>query len=100
MDWLGATRDVVIIIVALISLAANVLLIILGWRLWALVKGMKAEIDPILSSVQRTSDSIRGTSTVVGDVIIGPVAKAAALGVAAQTMVRSLGTIGRGGRLK
>ena len=78
MDWLGATRDVIIIIVAVFSLAANVLLIILGWRLWTLVKGLKAEVDPILASVQRTSDTIRGTSTVVGDVVIGPVAKAAA----------------------
>ncbi len=98
MDWLGAFRDVVIIIVALISLAANVLLIILGWRLWTLVKGLKAEVDPILGSVQRTSDTIRGTSTVVGDVVIGPLAKAAAMGVAAQTLVRSLGTISRGGK--
>jgi hypothetical protein len=97
VDWLGATRDVIIIFVALFSLAANVLLIILGWRLWTLVKGLKAEVDPILASVQRTSDTLRGTSTVVGDVVIGPVARAAALGVAAQTLVRSLATISRGG---
>jgi hypothetical protein len=30
-------------------------------------------------------------------VVIGPVARAAALGVAAQTLVRSLATISRGG---
>jgi hypothetical protein len=98
VDWLGATRDLIIIIVALVSLAANVLLIILGWRLWTLVKGLQAEVQPILASVQRTSDTVRGTSTIVGDVVVGPVAKAAAMGVAAQTLVRSLATIGRGGR--
>jgi hypothetical protein len=100
VDWLGATRDVIIIIVALIALAANVLLIVLGWRLWTLIKGIRAEIDPIVQSVQRTSDTIRGTTTVVGDVVIGPLAKAAAMAVAARTLVRSLGTIGRGGRIK
>ncbi|MGH2352372.1 MAG: hypothetical protein ACRDI2_03865 [Chloroflexota bacterium] len=98
MDWLGATRDVIIIVVALVSLAANVLLIILGLRIWSLVRAVKAELDPIMSSVNRTSDTIRGTTTVVGDVIIGPVARLAAIGAAAQTLVRSLLTISRGGQ--
>ena len=98
MDWLEAMRDVVIIIVAFVSLAANVLLIVLGWRLWKLVKSLKAEIDPILASVNRTSDTLRGTTTVIGDVVVGPVAKLAAMSAAAQTLVRSATTISRGGR--
>ena len=98
MDWLGATRDVIIIFVALVSLAANVLLIVLGWRLWSLVKQLKADVDPILESARRTSDTVRGTTTVLGDVVVGPLARLAAMGVAAQTMVRSLTTITRGGR--
>jgi hypothetical protein len=98
VDWLGAIRDWVIIIVAVFSLAANVLLILLGLRLWSLVKALKAEVDPILASVNRTSDTLRGTTTVIGDVVVGPLAKAAAMAVAAQTLVRSLTTITRGGR--
>jgi hypothetical protein len=91
-------RDVVIIVVALVSLAANVLLIVLGLRIWGLVKTMKAEVDPILASVQRTTDTVKGTTTVVGDVIVGPVAKLAAMAAATQTLLRSLTTIGRGGQ--
>jgi hypothetical protein len=98
VDWLAATRDVVIIVVAFVSLAANVLLIILGWRLWGVVKALRAEVEPILASVNRTSDTLRGTSTLVGDIVVGPLARLAAMGVAAQTMVRSLTTISRGGR--
>jgi len=98
VDWLGAIRDFIIIIVALVTLAANVLLIILGWRLWTLVQELRAEVEPILASVQRTSDTVRGTSTVVGDVVIGPLARAAALPVAAQTLARSLTTVSRGGQ--
>jgi hypothetical protein len=98
VEVLAATRDLIIIFVALISLAANVLLIVLGWRLWTLVKSLKAEIDPIISSVNRTSETLRGTTTLVGDVVVGPVAKVAAMSVAAQTLVRSLTTIARGGR--
>lgn len=98
MDWLGATRDVIIIIVALVSLAANVLLIILGLRLWRLVQSLRSELEPIVTSLQRTSDTVRGTTTLVGDVVIGPVAKAAGVAVALQTLIRSLVIIGRGGR--
>ena len=98
MDWLGAIRDWVIIIVAVVSLAANVLLILLGLRLWWLVKALKAEVEPILASMNRTSDTLRGTTTVIGDVVVGPLAKVAAMAVAAQTLVRSLTTITRGGR--
>ncbi len=98
MDVLGATRDIIIIIVALVSLGANVMLILLGLRLWALVKSLKSELDPIRSSMLRTSDTLRGTTTVIGDVVVGPLAKLAAMGVAAQTLVRSLTTITRGGR--
>ena len=44
MEWLGATRDVVIIAVALTSLAANVALIVLAWRMWVLVRSLREEI--------------------------------------------------------
>lgn len=98
MDWLGATRDVIIIVVALVSLAANVLLILLGLRLWSLVKSLRSEIDPILASVSRTSDTLRGTTTVIGDVVVGPLARIAAIAAAAQTMLRAVTTISRGGR--
>ena len=95
---LGAARDVIIIIVALVTLAANVLLIVVGLRIWGLIKATKAEIDPILASVQRTTDTVKGTTTVVGDVIVGPVAKLAATAAATQTLLRSVTTISRGGR--
>ena len=98
MDWLAATRDVIIIIVALVTLTANILLVILGVRIWNLVQELRSEVRPIMSSVTETSDTIRGTTTVVGDVVIGPLARLAALSAAAQTLVRSLLTIGRGGR--
>jgi hypothetical protein len=98
VDWLAATRDVIIIIVALVTLTANILLVILGVRIWNLVQELRSEVRPIMSSVTETSDTIRGTTTVVGDVVIGPLARLAALSAAAQTLVRSLLTIGRGGR--
>lgn len=98
MDWLAATRDVIVIIVALVTLTANILLVILGVRIWNLVQEVRSEVRPIMSSVTETSDTIRGTTNVVGDVVIGPLARLAALSAAAQTLIRSLLTIGRGGR--
>ena len=98
MDWLAATRDVIIIIVALVTLTANILLVVLGVRIWRIVSQVRNETRPIVTSVSQTSETIRGTSTIVGDVIVGPVARLAALSAAAQTLVRSLLTVSRGGR--
>lgn len=97
MEWLGATRDVVIIAVALTSLAANVALIVLAWRMWVLVRSLREEVAPILESVRRTSETVRGTSTVVGDAVIRPVARLAGMAAAAQTFSTNMGTILRGG---
>jgi hypothetical protein len=98
VDWLAATRDVIIIIVALVTLTANILLVVLGVRIWRLVTQVRNETRPIVTSVSQTSETIRGTSSIVGDVIVGPVARLAALSAAAQTLVRSLLTVSRGGR--
>lgn len=97
MEWLGATRDVVIIAVALTSLAANVALIVLAWRMWVLVRSLREEVAPILESVRRTSETVRGTSTVVGDAVIRPVARLAGMAAAARTFSNNMGTILRGG---
>jgi hypothetical protein len=97
VEWLGATRDVVIIAVALTSLAANVALIVLAWRMWVLVRSLREEVAPILESVRRTSDTVRGTSTVVGDAVIRPVARLAGMAAAARTFSTNMGTILRGG---
>lgn len=97
MEWLGATRDVVIIAVALTSLAANVALIVLAWRMWVLVRSLRDEVAPILESVRRTSETVRGTSTVVGDAVIRPVARLAGMAAAARTFSNNMGTILRGG---
>ena len=51
-----------------------------------------------MTSVNQTSDTIKGTTNVLGDVVVGPLARLAALSAAATTLVRSLLTIGRGGR--
>lgn len=97
MEWLGATRDVVIIAVALTSLAANVALIMLALRMWTLVKALRDEVAPILESVRRTSETVRGTTTIVGDAVIRPAARLAGIAAAARSFTVNLTTILRGG---
>jgi hypothetical protein len=98
VDWLAATRDVIVIIVALVTLTANILLVVLGLRIWSLVQQVQSAVRPIMTSVTQTSDTVKGTTNILGDVVVGPLARLAALSAAATTLVRSLLTIGRGGR--
>ena len=98
MVVLEAIRDVIIILVALAALIANVALILLVLRLWGLVKELRQEVSPILGSLTQTSDTVRGTTTLIGDLVVRPLARLAGYLAWLNTLVGALGTLGRGSR--
>ena len=102
MGVLEAIRDVVVILVALAALAANIALIVLVLKLWGMVKALRDEVSPVLGSLTHTSNTVRHlqyeTTSLIGELVIGPLARAAGLANGFLTLVRALTTIGRGGR--
>ncbi|MAG35582.1 MAG: hypothetical protein CL878_04965 [Dehalococcoidia bacterium] len=98
MGVLEAIRDVIVILVALAALAANIALIILVLKLWGMVKALREEVSPVLGSLTHTSNTVRETTSLIGELVIGPLAKAAGLASGFITLVRALATIGGGGR--
>ena len=93
MGVLEAIRDVVVILVALAALAANIALIVLVLKLWGMVKALRDEVSPVLGSLTHTSNTVRETTSLIGEL-----ARAAGLANGFLTLVRALTTIGRGGR--
>ena len=98
MGLIEAIRDVVVILVALTALAANIALIVLVLKLWALVKTLREEIRPVLGSLTQTSNTVRETTSLIGQLVIEPLAKAAGLANGFLTLVRALIAIGGSGR--
>src|SRR5678815_5169824 len=73
---LSATvRDLAIILIAIQTLVIGVLLGVLVWQLWRLVKMIQLEIKPIISDTQETLNTVRGTTTFVSETVVNPVVK-------------------------
>ena len=77
---LEAIRDVVVILVALAALAANIALIVLVLKLWGMVKALRDEVSPVLGSLTHTSNTVRETTSLIGELVIEPLARAAGPG--------------------
>jgi hypothetical protein len=74
-------RDVAIIIFATVGLFVMIvlgaLMIVLVYYMQSLVALLRNEIKPVLTNVNQTVNTVRGTTTMVGDNIAKPLVKAA-----------------------
>lgn len=71
---LSATvRDIAIIIVAMQSIVLGVLIAVLIWQVWRLIKMIQVEVKPLLDDTQATVNTVRGTTIFVTDHVAAPV---------------------------
>lgn len=83
-------RDVAIIVLAVQSIVVGVLLIILLLQIKSLTELLQREIRPILTSVQDTAGTVRGTASVVSDYVVTPVARVASVVAGVREAVATL----------
>ncbi|MCD6290759.1 MAG: hypothetical protein J7M34_09685 [Anaerolineae bacterium] len=69
-------RDLFIIFIAIEVLAVGVLLSVLIWQVYQLVRMLREEVLPILESGQEAADTVRATTSFIGEHIVSPIAKA------------------------
>jgi len=77
MTALAAARDVAIILLTVLSIVIAILLIMLLLQVQGLVRLLQEEVRPILTSVQETAGTVRGTTTIVSEYVVSPVARVA-----------------------
>lgn len=65
-------RDILLVLVALFSLIALLMAVLLFFQLRSLLTFLQTEVTPILGSVKRTADTIEGTTHFIGRRAIGP----------------------------
>ncbi|HRW03456.1 MAG TPA: hypothetical protein P5121_00070 [Caldilineaceae bacterium] len=83
-------RDIAIIIIAIQSIVIGVLLGVLVWQIWRLVKMLQNEVQPILKDAQDTVGTVRGTTAFVSENVVNPVVKTSSAIVGMRQAVRSL----------
>jgi prophage DNA circulation protein len=69
----ATARDLAIIVLAMQALVVNILLGILIWQVWRMVKMLDTEVKPIMEDMQETIGTLRGTATFVSDNVVDPV---------------------------
>lgn len=83
-------RDIAIIIIALQSIVIGLLLGVLVWQIWRLIKMVQTEIKPILTDAQETVNTVRGTTAFMSDTVVDPVVKTSRTLVGIRRTVQSL----------
>ncbi len=86
----AAIRDIAIIIIAVQSIVIGVLLGLLVWQVWRLVKMLQQEVQPIIKDAQETVSTVRGTTTFVSDNVVTPVVKTSSALVGMRQAVSTL----------
>ena len=70
-------RDIIIIMVAFVSVLIGALLAVLVLQLQMLIGLLRHEIKPLISTAQQTAQTVRGTTEFVSDNIAAPTIKIA-----------------------
>ncbi len=76
---LAEVRDAAIILLAAESVVIGILLALLLLQLRNLTRLVQEELRPILASAQETVGTVRGTTTIVSDYVVSPVARVASV---------------------
>ncbi|MBI2845835.1 MAG: hypothetical protein HYX86_04740 [Chloroflexi bacterium] len=87
---LATIRDLAIILLAVESLLVGVVLILLVWQMASLSRMLRQEIKPILESVRETMGSVRGTTTLISETVVAPLARTAGVITALGVLLRLL----------
>lgn len=87
---LAAIRDIAIIILAAESIVLGILLLILTFQVYRLIRYLDREIKPIVESARKTSQVLEGTATIVGEAIAKPAIEVASFLSAVKHVVKIL----------
>lgn len=93
MNWLTVVRDVLIILVALESLVAIGFLVYVVFQILALVRTIRAQVPPLLTTAKTTAGTVEGTVAFVSRRAVIPVVRGVSI---AAAIVRFLQVLFRG----
>lgn len=88
-------RDISIIVLAIITIAMQIILVLLLLEIRSLSKMLRENISPILQSADETVRTVRGTSVFMSDNVISPVVRISSFAAGVTEAVRILARRGR-----
>lgn len=89
-QWAAVVRDILLVLVALCSLIALLMAILLFFQVRALLHLVHTEIVPIVASVKRTTHTIEKTTHFIGRRALGPLVTFVGLLVTVRRVLQAL----------
>ena len=87
---LAVLRDLAIIALAVESLLLGLLLFVLVWQVWSLVRMLREELAPIVESASETANTVRGTALFLSKYVVNPLVRTFSYGTAINRFLRVL----------
>ncbi|MCB0079053.1 MAG: hypothetical protein KDD73_16715 [Anaerolineales bacterium] len=75
----ATVRDLLLILLAIESLAVGIFMLLMLWQLYQLVKLLRDEVVPLLNTTKETVEQVKHTTTFVGQSVSAPLISAAGL---------------------
>lgn len=87
---LATIRDLAIILIALLDIVLLVLLAVIAFGVWRLFLMIRAQLPPLIGTVQRTATTVEGTTDFVTTTAAMPLIRAVSLVYAATRFIQVL----------
>ncbi|NPA91993.1 MAG: hypothetical protein GXO55_11220 [Chloroflexi bacterium] len=72
---MAVIRDIAIIALAVESVIVGILVIILAWQTYRLVRAIHNELEPLVRDMEETAQIVRGTAEYVSRSVVTPTVK-------------------------
>lgn len=96
--WLAALRDAAIVLLAILSIVIGILLVLILLQIRSLIRLLREEIAPMLTSANETLATVQGTTEFVRRNVVTPVVEVRSYSSAALQVIRSILYFRRGPR--
>ncbi len=87
---LAVLRDLAIIALAVETLLLGLVLAVLVWQVWSLVRMLREELTPIMESANETANTVRGTAVILSRYVVNPLVRTVSYGSAVNRFLRVL----------
>lgn len=88
--WAANFRDILIIILAVESIAIFAFLGLMLWQLYQLIRLLRDEVVPLINTTKDTVEQVKHTTTFVGQSVAAPVITISGLLAGAKVMVETM----------
>jgi hypothetical protein len=93
--WYVILRDIMIILAAAALVLMSLFAVVVLWQLYRLGKELSAEVQPVIESMQETTETVKGTAGFMSDRMSSPASSVVSVSASSYGLVGYLRSLRR-----